>query len=72
MSFVALGRLMSRKKNWYMFEESQCRLLCYSSADDAKTKECQYHIDISSAAISLNLVEQNQFVIMYVSSLISK
>ncbi|CAH1785700.1 unnamed protein product [Owenia fusiformis] len=58
-----LGRLKSKKKQWYLFEESKCQLLYYKSKEDAKLKTPEGFINIKGSAISLDLDQNNQFVI---------
>ena len=60
----ALGRLKSRKKMWCVLEESQHQLLYYKDESRARHKEPDGSIDLKGAAITLDLDNENQFVIM--------
>ena len=61
----ALGRLITKRKVWCVMEESKCQLHYYKSEEDMhKQRVSQGHIDINGAAISLDLENQNQFVVL--------
>ncbi|KAL4219569.1 hypothetical protein ACF0H5_022143 [Mactra antiquata] len=61
----ALGRLMTKRRTWCVLEESQCKLLLYKTEDEVhKQRHPQGYINLTDAAISLDLEHQNQFVII--------
>lgn len=49
-----------------MLEESQCQLKFYNSEAEARKKPPIDQIELKGAAISLDLEQQNQFIIMWV------
>ncbi|XP_076321241.1 uncharacterized protein LOC143230859 [Tachypleus tridentatus] len=59
----ALGRLKSKKRQWYVYDEGSCNLLYYKNETDSNTKKPLGAINIRDSAISLTLEEINQFVI---------
>ncbi|XP_048244979.1 uncharacterized protein LOC124141828 isoform X3 [Haliotis rufescens] len=60
----ALSRLKSRKRMWCALEESKCQLLYYKSEADARSKPPAGEVNLKGAAITLDLDNQNQFIIM--------
>ncbi|KAK6194819.1 hypothetical protein SNE40_000366 [Patella caerulea] len=59
-----LGRLKAKKKMWFTLEESQCQLLYFKTEDEAGRKQPQGLINLKGAAITLDLDNQNQFIII--------
>ncbi|XP_067140902.1 uncharacterized protein [Centruroides vittatus] len=59
----ALSRLKTRKKNWYVLDESRGLLAYYKNEFDAKTQSPLGTINVQDAAISLVLDHSNQFII---------
>ncbi|XP_022246616.1 uncharacterized protein LOC106463422 [Limulus polyphemus] len=59
----ALGRLKSKKRQWYVYDEGSSNLLYYKNETDSNTKQPLGAINIRDSAISLTLEEINQFVI---------
>lgn len=59
----ALSRLKTRKKNWYVLDESRGLLVYYKNESDAKTQSPLGTINVQDAAISLVLDHSNQFII---------
>lgn len=62
--FSALSILKPKKKLWFVLEESQCQLKFYNSEAEARKKPPIDQIELKGAAISLDLEQQNQFIIM--------
>ncbi|XP_041370358.1 uncharacterized protein LOC121384163 isoform X2 [Gigantopelta aegis] len=60
----ALGRLKSRKKMWCVLEESQHQLLYYKDESRTRRKEPEGSINLKGAAITLDLDNENQFIII--------
>ncbi|XP_067661994.1 uncharacterized protein [Haliotis asinina] len=60
----ALSRLKSRKRMWCALEESKCQLLYYKSEEDARSKPPAGEVNLKGAAITLDLDNQNQFIII--------
>ena len=61
----ALWKLKRHKKLWYEFEDDKQQLVYYKNQDDATNRRDPLgNIDINSAAITLSLNDNNQFIIM--------
>nr|KAG5699831.1 hypothetical protein BaRGS_034605 [Batillaria attramentaria] len=60
----ALSRLKSKKRLWCVLDESKGQLVYHKSEEDARCKPPLGHIELRAAAITLDLDNQNQFVIM--------
>ncbi|XP_076316273.1 uncharacterized protein LOC143228796 [Tachypleus tridentatus] len=58
-----LGRLKSKRRLWYVYDEGSCKLLYYKNETDSTTKRPLGAINIRGAAISLGQVESNEFII---------
>ncbi len=56
---------------WCALEESKCQLLYYKSEVDARSKPPAGEINLKGSAITLDLDNQNQFIIMWVCDLFS-
>ncbi|XP_064616291.1 uncharacterized protein LOC135480392 [Liolophura sinensis] len=59
-----LSILKPKKKLWFVLEESKCQLKFYNSEAEARKKPPIGQIDLKGAAISLDLEQQNQFIII--------
>ncbi|XP_064458637.1 TBC1 domain family member 2A-like [Ornithodoros turicata] len=60
----ALARLKGRRRQWYVFDKSDCRLVSYKNESDANLERPPLAmIDLKSAAITLLSDEKNSFVI---------
>ncbi|XP_064648922.1 uncharacterized protein LOC135501087 isoform X6 [Lineus longissimus] len=59
----ALGKFKSKRRQWYLFDESGCQLVWYKTQEDSGTKAPLGAIEIGGSSISLNLDMNNQFVI---------
>ncbi|XP_022256864.1 TBC1 domain family member 2B-like [Limulus polyphemus] len=58
-----LGRLKSKRRLWYVYDEGNCNLLYYKNEADSSTKQPLGAINIRGAAISLGQAESNEFII---------
>ncbi|KAL8575681.1 hypothetical protein ACOMHN_055870 [Nucella lapillus] len=59
-----LSRLKSRKKHWCLLDESRGQLLYHKCEEDARCKPPVGSIELRGAAITLDLDNQNQFVVI--------
>ncbi|XP_076454498.1 uncharacterized protein LOC143289420 [Babylonia areolata] len=59
-----LSRLKSRKKHWCVLDESRGQLLYHKCEEDARCKPPVGSIELRGAAITLDLDNQNQFVVI--------
>lgn len=69
---TALSRLKAKKKLWCVLDENKCQVVYHKSEDDARCKPPLGSIELRGAAITLDLDNQNQFVIMWVFNLIGR
>ncbi|GFR67752.1 TBC1 domain family member 2B [Elysia marginata] len=60
----ALSILKAKKRMWCVLEESQGRLLYFKSEDDARSKPPLGYVELRGAAITLDMDNHNQFVII--------
>lgn len=60
----AFQKLKTKKRLWFVFEESRGQLLCYKNEADSHSAAPIENVDIKDAAIMLDLEQQNQFIIM--------
>ncbi|XP_025114538.1 uncharacterized protein LOC112576362 isoform X3 [Pomacea canaliculata] len=60
----ALSRLKAKKKLWCVLDENKCQVVYHKSEDDARCKPPLGSIELRGAAITLDLDNQNQFVII--------
>ena len=66
MFISALSKLKSKKRQWYLLDETECRLQFYKNREEARTKDPLGYIELRNAGISLNTGENNQFVVLWV------
>lgn len=60
----ALARLKGRRRQWYVFDESGCRLVSYKNESDARMQKPPVStVHLGNAAITLLGDEKNSFVI---------
>ncbi|XP_035828046.1 uncharacterized protein LOC101856290 [Aplysia californica] len=59
-----LSILKARKRLWCILEESQGKLLYYKSEEDARSKPPLGYVELRGAAITLDMDNHNQFVII--------
>ncbi|XP_013412235.1 uncharacterized protein LOC106174987 isoform X2 [Lingula anatina] len=59
----AFGRIKPKKRYWYVFDDSQGKLLCFKNANEAKKSKPTDSVDIKDATISLSLDQNNQFIV---------
>ncbi|KAK3795861.1 hypothetical protein RRG08_011411 [Elysia crispata] len=59
-----LSILKAKKRMWCVLEESQGRLLYFKSEDDARSKPPLGYVELRGAAITLDMDNHNQFVIL--------
>ncbi|XP_033761397.1 uncharacterized protein LOC117343169 [Pecten maximus] len=59
-----ISLLRSKKKLWCVLEESQCQLLYFKTEEDVHNKSPLGSLNIQGAAISLDLDNHNQFIII--------
>ncbi|RUS86892.1 hypothetical protein EGW08_005371, partial [Elysia chlorotica] len=60
----ALSILKAKKRMWCVLEESQGRLLYFKSEEDARSKAPLGYVELRGAAITLDMDNHNQFVII--------
>ena len=64
--FAGISLLKTKKKVWCVLEESQCQLMYYKSEEEFQhNKAPQGTITLRGAAITLDLENSNQFIIMW-------
>ena len=63
---AALGRLWSRRRQWYELDDSSSRLVFYKTKDDAESGSAALgSFALRDMTISVGTEEENQFVIMW-------